>query len=165
MDNTTGCQLYLNKDSLETAITTAKSSEINVMVPGASPDGDWVWIFGFLGRLKIYTLSNENFSRVWLLCADWFYKCIVCVCERTLFIEGMVLIVMLLQHCRWNMRCLNSTIICSPKGSSRQHLSRTQVPKAKDNLFSLWVLSFFLSQIYLVSSDYIVEERICLFVC
>ncbi|CAN7082307.1 unnamed protein product [Brassica oleracea var. botrytis] len=36
--NTTGCQLYLSKDSLETAITTAKSSEINVMVPGASPD-------------------------------------------------------------------------------------------------------------------------------
>ncbi|CAN8327542.1 unnamed protein product [Cochlearia groenlandica] len=42
VDNTTGCQLYLSKDSLETAITTAKSSEINVMVPGASPDGDWV---------------------------------------------------------------------------------------------------------------------------
>ncbi|KAG2242148.1 hypothetical protein Bca52824_096010 [Brassica carinata] len=42
VDNTTGCQLYLNKDSLETAITTAKSSEINVMVPGTSPDGDWV---------------------------------------------------------------------------------------------------------------------------
>ncbi|XP_010432407.1 PREDICTED: cyclase-associated protein 1 [Camelina sativa] len=42
VDNTTGCQLYLNKDSLETAITTAKSSEINVMVPGATPDGDWV---------------------------------------------------------------------------------------------------------------------------
>ncbi|KAF2533283.1 hypothetical protein F2Q70_00033485 [Brassica cretica] len=38
--NTTGGQLYLSKDSLETAITTAKSSEINVMVPGASPDGD-----------------------------------------------------------------------------------------------------------------------------
>ncbi|XP_013622735.1 PREDICTED: cyclase-associated protein 1-like [Brassica oleracea var. oleracea] len=42
VDNATGCQLYLNKDSLKTAITTAKSSEINVMVPGASPDGDWV---------------------------------------------------------------------------------------------------------------------------
>ncbi|XP_056866038.1 cyclase-associated protein 1-like [Raphanus sativus] len=32
----------LSKDSLETAITTAKSSEINVMVPGSSPGGDWV---------------------------------------------------------------------------------------------------------------------------
>lgn len=47
VDNTTGCQLYLNKDSLETAITTAKSSEINVMVPGASPDGDWVCLSSF----------------------------------------------------------------------------------------------------------------------
>ncbi|XP_010530841.1 PREDICTED: cyclase-associated protein 1 [Tarenaya hassleriana] len=42
VDNTTGCQLYLGKDALGAAITTAKSSEINVMVPGADPDGDWV---------------------------------------------------------------------------------------------------------------------------
>lgn len=41
VDNTTGCQLYLSKDSLETSITTAKSSEINVLVPGAGPDSDW----------------------------------------------------------------------------------------------------------------------------
>ncbi|KAK2665314.1 hypothetical protein Ddye_003888 [Dipteronia dyeriana] len=41
VDNTGGCQLYLSKDSLETSITTAKSSEINVLVPGAQPDGDW----------------------------------------------------------------------------------------------------------------------------
>ncbi|OVA04508.1 Adenylate cyclase-associated CAP [Macleaya cordata] len=42
VDNTSGCQLYLSKDSLETSITTAKSSEINVLVPSASPDGDLV---------------------------------------------------------------------------------------------------------------------------
>ncbi|XP_020264735.1 cyclase-associated protein 1-like isoform X2 [Asparagus officinalis] len=42
IDNTGGCQLYLSKDSLEVSITTAKSSEINVLVPGESPDGDWV---------------------------------------------------------------------------------------------------------------------------
>ncbi|KAL0739424.1 hypothetical protein Bca4012_015634 [Brassica carinata] len=42
VDNTTGCQLYLSKDSLDTSTTTAKSSEINVMVPGSSPDGNWV---------------------------------------------------------------------------------------------------------------------------
>lgn len=42
IDNTSGCQLYLSKDSLGASITTAKSSEINVMVPGAEPDGDWV---------------------------------------------------------------------------------------------------------------------------
>ncbi|KAK9286041.1 hypothetical protein L1049_014420 [Liquidambar formosana] len=41
VDNTSGCQLYLSKDSLDTSITTAKSSEINVLVPGAEPDGDW----------------------------------------------------------------------------------------------------------------------------
>ncbi|XP_021896648.1 LOW QUALITY PROTEIN: cyclase-associated protein 1 [Carica papaya] len=42
VDNTGGCQLYLSKDALGTSITTAKSSEINVMVPGTDPDGDWV---------------------------------------------------------------------------------------------------------------------------
>ncbi|XP_052186670.1 cyclase-associated protein 1-like [Diospyros lotus] len=41
VDNTGGCQLYLSKDSLETSITTAKSSEINVFIPGARPDDDW----------------------------------------------------------------------------------------------------------------------------
>ncbi|KAF6166639.1 hypothetical protein GIB67_005501 [Kingdonia uniflora] len=41
VDNTTGCQLYLSKDSLETSITTAKSSEINVLVPGAEASDDW----------------------------------------------------------------------------------------------------------------------------
>ncbi|CAN0909886.1 Glucan endo-1,3-beta-glucosidase 7, partial [Linum grandiflorum] len=42
VDNTSGCQVYLSKNSLETSITTAKSSEINVLVPGAEPDGDLV---------------------------------------------------------------------------------------------------------------------------
>ncbi|WVZ03634.1 hypothetical protein V8G54_024440 [Vigna mungo] len=42
VDNTSGCQLYLSKDSLQTSITTAKSSEINVLVPSAETDGDWV---------------------------------------------------------------------------------------------------------------------------
>lgn len=42
VDNTAGCQLYLSKESLGASITTAKSSEINVLVPGAAPDGDWV---------------------------------------------------------------------------------------------------------------------------
>ncbi|KAK9113124.1 hypothetical protein Scep_020643 [Stephania cephalantha] len=41
VDNTSGCQLYLSKDSLGTSITTAKSSEINVLVPGARTDDDW----------------------------------------------------------------------------------------------------------------------------
>ncbi|KAK7283499.1 hypothetical protein RIF29_13052 [Crotalaria pallida] len=42
VDNTSGCQLYLSKDSLEASISTAKSSEINVLVPGVGPDDDWV---------------------------------------------------------------------------------------------------------------------------
>ena len=44
IDNTAGCQLYLSKDSLQASITTAKSSEINVLVPGAGADSDWVRI-------------------------------------------------------------------------------------------------------------------------
>ena len=32
--------VYLSKDSLEASISSAKSSEINVLVPGAEPDGD-----------------------------------------------------------------------------------------------------------------------------
>ncbi|WJX51462.1 F-actin-capping protein subunit alpha [Trifolium repens] len=42
VDNTSGCQIYLSKDSLETSISTAKSSEINVLVPNTESDGDWV---------------------------------------------------------------------------------------------------------------------------
>ncbi|KAK7310635.1 hypothetical protein RJT34_08255 [Clitoria ternatea] len=42
VDNTSGLQLYLSKDSLEASISTAKSSEINVLVPGVEADGDWV---------------------------------------------------------------------------------------------------------------------------
>ncbi|WRX15664.1 Adenylate cyclase-associated CAP [Theobroma cacao] len=41
VDNTSGCQLYLSKDSLGASITTAKSSEINVLVPAAEADSDW----------------------------------------------------------------------------------------------------------------------------
>lgn len=41
IDNTGGCQLYLSKESLECSITTAKSSEINVMVPGVRSEIDW----------------------------------------------------------------------------------------------------------------------------
>lgn len=36
IDKTDGCQMYLSKNSLDTAIITAKSSEMNVMIP----DGD-----------------------------------------------------------------------------------------------------------------------------
>ncbi|KAM7479298.1 hypothetical protein LguiA_027511 [Lonicera macranthoides] len=39
VDNTSGCQIYLGKESLDTSITTAKATEVNIMVPGS--DGDW----------------------------------------------------------------------------------------------------------------------------
>jgi len=42
IDNTSGCQLYLSKESLDTSITTAKSSEINALIPDENSDGDWV---------------------------------------------------------------------------------------------------------------------------
>ncbi|KAG6542898.1 hypothetical protein Mapa_015802 [Marchantia paleacea] len=42
IDNTNGCQLYLSANSLHASITTAKSSEVNVMVPGATPEADLV---------------------------------------------------------------------------------------------------------------------------
>ncbi|KAF3773745.1 Cyclase-associated protein 1 [Nymphaea thermarum] len=41
VDNTSGCQLYISKTSLGTSITTAKSSEINVLVPKDDGDKDW----------------------------------------------------------------------------------------------------------------------------
>ncbi|XP_047092307.1 cyclase-associated protein 1-like [Lolium rigidum] len=42
IDNSSGCQLYLSKDSLGASITSAKSSEMNVLVPSGVTDGDWV---------------------------------------------------------------------------------------------------------------------------
>ncbi|KAJ3697672.1 hypothetical protein LUZ61_001377 [Rhynchospora tenuis] len=42
IDNTSGCQLYLGKDALGASITTAKSSEVNILVLGSEPHGDWV---------------------------------------------------------------------------------------------------------------------------
>lgn len=59
VDNTSGCQLYLGKDSLGASITTAKSSEINVMVPGSDPNGDWVE--HPLPQQYIHTYKDDQF--------------------------------------------------------------------------------------------------------
>ena len=40
VDNTSGCQLYLGPHSLGASITTAKSSEVNVLVPGEGEGAD-----------------------------------------------------------------------------------------------------------------------------
>ncbi|KNE67855.1 hypothetical protein AMAG_12572 [Allomyces macrogynus ATCC 38327] len=42
VDNTDGLQLYLSKDSLAAEILTAKSSEINVLLPPAEDGGDYL---------------------------------------------------------------------------------------------------------------------------
>ncbi|KAK4797695.1 hypothetical protein SAY86_030021 [Trapa natans] len=60
VDNTSGCQLYLSKDSLRSSITTAKSSEINVLVPGAEPNGDWVE--HALPQQYIHSFNNGQFT-------------------------------------------------------------------------------------------------------
>ncbi|WOK95584.1 cyclase-associated protein 1-like [Canna indica] len=60
VDNTSGCQLYLGKDSLGASITTAKSSEINVMVPGAGPDSDWAE--HALPQQFVHTFKNGQFT-------------------------------------------------------------------------------------------------------
>lgn len=40
IDKTDGCQIYLNQPSLDVSIVSAKSSEMNILVPKA--DGDYV---------------------------------------------------------------------------------------------------------------------------
>ena len=40
IEKTDGCQVYLSKESLKADIVTAKSSEMNVMIP--KPDGEFV---------------------------------------------------------------------------------------------------------------------------
>ncbi|XP_010254869.1 PREDICTED: cyclase-associated protein 1-like [Nelumbo nucifera] len=59
VDNTGGCQLYLSKESLGASITTAKSSEINVLVPGGGLDADWVE--HSLPQQFVHTLKDGQF--------------------------------------------------------------------------------------------------------
>ncbi|TVU05670.1 hypothetical protein EJB05_48842, partial [Eragrostis curvula] len=42
IDNTSSSQLYLSTESIEASVTTAKSTEINDLVPDANSEGDWV---------------------------------------------------------------------------------------------------------------------------
>ncbi|KAK6121445.1 hypothetical protein DH2020_044821 [Rehmannia glutinosa] len=63
IDNTGGCQLYLSKDSLEASITTAKSSEVNVLVPASETDGDWVCFTSF-GSLLSPNVSSSFSSNL-----------------------------------------------------------------------------------------------------
>ena len=70
VDNTSGCQLYLSSSSLGASITTAKSSEINVLVPGAGPDSDWVRFFHifliFIFRLSYFADRMKSYRLPYL---------------------------------------------------------------------------------------------------
>merc|ERR1712125_48512 len=40
IDKTSGCQLFVSKDNLDISIVTAKSDEMNVVIPASSPNAD-----------------------------------------------------------------------------------------------------------------------------
>lgn len=62
VDNTSGVQLYLSKNSLEASITTAESTEINVSVPAKEGlDYDWVCL-SFLVYQTYKSMFNAIFS-------------------------------------------------------------------------------------------------------
>ncbi|GAM18318.1 hypothetical protein SAMD00019534_014930 [Acytostelium subglobosum LB1] len=44
IDKCNGCQIYLSKDSLETEFVTSKSSEMNILIPGATANDDMIEI-------------------------------------------------------------------------------------------------------------------------
>jgi len=44
IDKTSGCQLYIGKAAIDTEIFTSKSSEMNILIPGATEDADLVEI-------------------------------------------------------------------------------------------------------------------------
>lgn len=83
MDNTGGCQLYLSKESLEASITTAKSSEINVLVPGAEPNGDWVCFLVSLFLLSSIVVSD--FLNAFLVILLLFCPLLPSLCLMTVF--------------------------------------------------------------------------------
>lgn len=58
IDKTDGCQIYLNQASLDVSIVSAKSSEMNVLVPKA--DGDYV--SRLFVRVSPFSNRRSNFS-------------------------------------------------------------------------------------------------------
>ena len=64
IDKTDGCQMFLSENSKDVEIITAKSSEMNVMIP---KDGDFVSVFlcpgarvctNNIGKVKIPKIDN-----------------------------------------------------------------------------------------------------------
>lgn len=60
IDKTDGCQIYLNSASLDVSIVSAKSSEMNVLVPKA--DGDYV-IYIFIFKSELFVNKQTFFSK------------------------------------------------------------------------------------------------------
>jgi len=57
IDKTDGCMVYLSKDSLATQLVTAKSSEMNILIPDES--GEFVRIsLSFLGPYRPLVMQN-----------------------------------------------------------------------------------------------------------
>lgn len=52
IDKTDGCQIYLNKNTLDADIITAKSSEMNILIPNAEGD--------FVSVNVLHLLSNQG---------------------------------------------------------------------------------------------------------
>ena len=58
IDKTDGCQMYLSKDSLDAEIVTAKSSEMNILVP--KDDGDFVSLTIFFDIGRSFFLPKQS---------------------------------------------------------------------------------------------------------
>ena len=60
-EQTDGCQMFLSMESLNTNLITAKSSEMNLMVPnGKSRDGSDITFFGYQALVKKMQLKKTS---------------------------------------------------------------------------------------------------------
>lgn len=79
IDKTDGCQVYLGKESVEAEIVTAKSSELNVMIPQGE---DFVRLIWHLSLFVLVSLCLSIYLSVSAcLSIHPFVSCLpVCVC-------------------------------------------------------------------------------------
>jgi len=67
IDTTSGCQIFLSKDSLDCDIVTSKSSEMNVMIPGKTESDDMVELSipeQYISKVKNGKLITETTSHI-----------------------------------------------------------------------------------------------------
>ena len=70
IDKTDGCMVYLSKDSLDATVVTAKSSEMNILVP--KDDGDFV-SFSYYCNLHLICFLpmqvwSTNYTEIQFVC-------------------------------------------------------------------------------------------------